>query len=99
MFQAVASTTNVSTTKAAKKKYSLTGLKARLRAAIRAASAPIQNFIGHSSSEQSLRPHAQHDEQEAERHRRRERCAEKHQHDRLGYAENEAGHQGARHAA
>src|SRR4030095_1545605 len=91
MFHAVASTTKVSTTKAAKKKYSLTGLSASANAAARRMPEPIQNLIGRSSSEQSLGPDSQSDQQKAERHGRRPGGAEHHEHNRLGDAEDQAG--------
>src|SRR6185503_11532193 len=99
MFHAVARTTAVSTTYAAKKKYSLTGLRAAAPAAMRNTAAPIQNFIGRSSSKQPLGPDPQNDQQQPERHRRRPRGAEEHEHDGLGDAEDQAGNQRAGHAA
>ena len=71
MFQAVASVTAVSTTYAAKKKYSFTGLTPINSATPHRMAAMIQNFIGRSSAEESLRADAEHDEQESKRHGRR----------------------------
>src|SRR5678815_3450006 len=99
MFHAVASTTKVSTTKAAKKKYSFAGLSATANAAASRTVELTQNLIGRSSSEQSLGSYSQHDQQQPEGHGGRPGGAEHHQHDRLGNAEDQPGGQGAGHAA